>query len=508
MQLYKWQKECLSAWEKNQRRGIAHVITGAGKTVLALEAIRRALTLHPDTAVKIVVPFIPLARQWENALLQDPRLAQLRPGFFGGGRRDDPASRLMIYIVPSARNYLAAHIRQELALGRHVLLICDECHHCASPQNRKIFDFLNTAILSGNQYSCLGLSATPLETESGALLVHALGPVIYRYGFEAGVRENVLSPFAVCEVSSSFSASELQEYGRLSSEIALQLQHLHAAYPTLKKMEKRRFLQAVSHIAHQADMDPAEPAAAFLLKTYQRKQVTVSAASRVRCALALLLRLHPTDRVLIFSERIAQAEEMAAAIRRRMGDICVIYHSRMTRDARERNLQAFRENRARVLVSCRCLDEGIDVPDANIGIVLSGSAVERQHIQRLGRLLRRAPGKAAACLYHISIREAPEDLAFLPVLTSCERFSLRYLPAEDDFSSDLYEYACSNLLRSASERGMSSAFLREYRACLMEGLTRADWLLAEDSLEEHIQTAGTQHEKNYWRAMEKLRKNL
>ena len=273
-------------------------------------------------------------------------------------------------------------------------------------------------------------------------------------------------------------------------------------------MEKQRFLQAVSHIAHQADMDPAEPAAAFLLKTYQRKQVTVSAASRVRCALALLLRLHPTDRVLIFSERIAQAEEMAAAIRRRMGNICVIYHSRMTRYARERNLQAFHENRARVLVSCRCLDEGIDVPNANIGIVLSGSAVERQHIQRLGRLLRRAPGKAAACLYHISIREAAEDLAFLPVLTSCERFSLRYLPAEDDFSSDLYEYACSNLLRSASERGMSSAFLREYRACLMEGLTRADWLLAEDALEEHIQAVCTQHEKNYWRAMVRLRKSL
>ena len=164
----------------------------------------------------------------------------------------------------------------------------------------------------------------------------------------------------------------------------------------------------------------------------------------------------------------------------------------------------FRENSARVLVSCRCLDEGIDVPDANIGIVLSGSAVERQHIQRMGRLIRRVEGKDAACLYHISIREAAEDSAFFPGLNQMEKFSLRYYPAEKDFSNDLYEYISSALLNSAKARGLTGPALAELRACLMEGMIHADCLLPESIIGKHIQTATATHEKNYWRLMLKV----
>ena len=63
MRLYDWQKKCLNAWEENGRRGIARVVTGAGKTVLALEAVRRMRGQFTDLSVKIVVPTIPLACQ-------------------------------------------------------------------------------------------------------------------------------------------------------------------------------------------------------------------------------------------------------------------------------------------------------------------------------------------------------------------------------------------------------------------------------------------------------------
>ena len=66
--LYKWQKDCLREWEANHRRGIAHVVTGAGKTILAIAAIESVRGLFPDLMVRIVVPTIPLARQWETAL--------------------------------------------------------------------------------------------------------------------------------------------------------------------------------------------------------------------------------------------------------------------------------------------------------------------------------------------------------------------------------------------------------------------------------------------------------
>ena len=508
MQLYDWQKECLLAWEKNGRTGIARVVTGAGKTILALEAVRRMREQYPDTSVKIVVPTIPLAHQWKSALLRDARTGADLPGFFGGGKRDDPDSRVMIYIVNSARMALSAHIRKELAQKRHVLLICDECHHYASPQNRRIFDFFTPEIAAGNLYACMGLSATPFETENNSVLMEALGPEIYHYSFDEAVREDILSPFSVCEVSASFVPEELAEYGRLSTEIGILLAKLYQEHPGLERLERHKFLRAVSRMAHEADMDPEAPAAAFLLKTYQRKEISVLASSRVQCGLAILERLRPTDRIIIFCERIVQAEEMAAVIRRRFGNVCVLYHSGMTKDARERNMLLFRENSARVLVSCRCLDEGIDVPDANIGVVLSGSAVERQHIQRMGRLIRRAEGKEAACLYHISIREAAEDSAFLPGMNQAEKFSLRYYPAEKDFSNDLYEYISSMLLNNARAHGLTGPALAEFRACLMEGMIRADCLLPENALKNRIRTASGTHEKNYGRTMLKVQQEF
>ena len=146
MELYQWQKECLKAWEQNGCRGIVRAVTGAGKTRLALEAVRRLRTRAPGLRVRVVVPTIPLAHQWQTALLHAAEGEAQRPGFFGGGRHDEPDRDVMIYILNTAREALSVHMRRDLALGRPCLLICDECHHVQSPQNRRIFDFLTPEI--------------------------------------------------------------------------------------------------------------------------------------------------------------------------------------------------------------------------------------------------------------------------------------------------------------------------------------------------------------------------
>ena len=133
MELYSWQRECLDRWARHNFTGIVNVVTGAGKTVLALAAIDRLLGLYPELRVRIVVPTIPLARQWEAALRRRALSEAFHPGLFGGSARDDPERAVMLYIINSARDALPSQLRRELALGRHVLLICDECHHCQSP---------------------------------------------------------------------------------------------------------------------------------------------------------------------------------------------------------------------------------------------------------------------------------------------------------------------------------------------------------------------------------------
>lgn len=504
MELYRWQKQCLNAWEESGRRGIVRAVTGAGKTMLALATIDRMRQRFPEVRVKLVVPTVALAQQWKTALLHNAPEEIWRPGLFGGGLRDDPERRVMIYILNSARDSLAGHIRRELSLRRHVLLICDECHHCQSPQNRRIFDFLTPEALAGGLYASLGLSATPFGTGDDEILTRGLGPEIYRYDFEDASREGVVSAFNICEVSAPFSADEGERYAQLTLELFQLLQALRKAYPSLEGLPRERFLRMVSALAQRAGMDPADPAAAFLLKSYERKEISVLASARIRCALALLERLAPENRVLAFCERIEQARKFAAAVRRSMGNVCGLYHSQMSAPARERCMEDFRRRRSRILIACRCLDEGIDVPEANIGIVLSGSAVERQRIQRLGRLIRNAPGKDGACLYYIYIRDSADDAAFLPNLNGRNCFALRYYPAEDCFSHDTYEYAAADLLERSRQRGFSPAQLRELRRCLNEGLARSDFLLSPEALRRRGAAAESVHEKNYWRAMSGL----
>ena len=501
MKLYGWQTDCLDQWTRSNYMGIVNVVTGAGKTVFALAAIDRLRAQFQELRVRVVVPSIPLARQWETALRRHAPSEQYRPGFFGGGARDDPDRDVMLYIINSARDALPAHIRRDLALRRHVLLICDECHHCQSPQNRRIFDFLTPEIKGLGLYHCLGLSATPFGTADDDLLCRALGPEIFRYGFDSARRDRVIAPFALCEVSAPFLPDELEEYRALTAELGILAARVRREEPQQKKLEGAAFFQEIRKRAVLAGMDPEAPSAAFLLASIRRKEISSLAVSRVRCALAILERLSPTDRVLLFCERIGQVLQIAEMIRRRWGRICSVYHSELTWEARGRNLKDFREGQTRILVCCRCLDEGIDVPDANIGIVISSAAAQRQRIQRLGRLIRVNPGKDAACLYYIYVRESNDDPAYLPGLLQCESFSLRYYSADNSLTNDLYEYTASTLLDRAKKMQLGGGMLGELRRCLIEGLVRADCLLSTDAIEKRKRQARDTHERNYWRVM-------
>jgi len=505
MVLYKWQKECLEEWEKNRCRGIINVITGGGKTVLALSAARRLADQFPDLRVRIVVPTIPLAEQWKQALISSGNNEADYPGFYGGTRKDSTDCRYMIYIINSARDVLSRHIRADLAEGRHVLLICDECHHYQSKENSRIFDFLTPEMQDSRQYFSLGLSATPFPEGENSLLEQKVGKVICRYGFEVAVQDGVISPFFVSRVAADFSKTERDIYDDLCYEISIAANKMLKEHPELKRLEDRAFLRGVQKLAAAADYDPSEPAACFLLLCYQRKEVSVLAKERIDCCIRLIDALLKQERILIFCERIEQTETAAQAIRREFGNnICATYHSRMSREARNRNLACFRERSARILVSCRCLDEGIDVPDATTGIVLSSSSAERQRVQRLGRVIRRAPGKNAACLYYIYIRESADDRTFLPEFERCRSFDLEYDAVEQCFRNDFYEYAGNEFLNRIKTKKLGIRETEEIRRCLLEGLPRADYLMDREIQKQNAALAKNRKEKNYWIVMQNI----
>ena len=144
-----------------------------------------------------------------------------------------------------------------------VLLICDECHHCQSPQNRRVFDFIAPQVLSGGLYASLGLSATPFGGEDDEILRRALGEEVYRYDIDDAVSDGVLSAFAVCEVSASFSDEEAQAYQAFTDSLVRLMKKLLQRFPFLKPMGTEARLRAIRRLARDAGMDPEDPAAAY-----------------------------------------------------------------------------------------------------------------------------------------------------------------------------------------------------------------------------------------------------
>ena len=96
--------------------------------------------------------------------------------------------------------------------------------------------------------------------------------------------------------------------------------------------------------------------------------------------------------------------------------------------------------------------------------LLGSSAVSRQRIQRLGRVIRRADGKHAAVLYYLYIRESTDDAIYLDTLTNHPVFDLRYYTAEGSFSNDLYEYAGRILLAKAGQKHIDAGSLKNFGA--------------------------------------------
>lgn len=509
--LYSWQKECMRAWFDNQCRGIVNVVTGAGKTTFALAAmIRLEQSLKIPLRVKIVVPGRPLMSQWSSALRAFP---QRRPiereeiGYYAGGRRTGPDRKYMIYIINSARYSLAGHILSDLGKGYAVLLIADECHRYASGENRKIFEFAPYVNRCKGEYYSIGLSATPGVCGYDTILVPALGREIYRYTFEKAAKRRTICPFSIYQIALSFTGRELDEYEEISGRILYIRNQLNTLCPYLKRMDQASFFSALRMLAGDSRKKAGELAGLFLKLSYRRKGMVCAASARIACVCDLVERLDDRERILIFGERIEQAEEVYRRLNERYPNQTGCYHSEMGQQANRNALDRFRDGSLRILITCRALDEGVDVPDVSVGIVLSGTSVERQRIQRLGRILRRKEGKRSACLYYLFVKESSEERAFFP--KRGERFKtcdLLYREENHLFCHPAYEEAAFAVINDLERQRVDEDLMEEAGKCLAAGLVRPDWLLSEEECEEWIKRAENTREKNYWICMKRMAK--
>jgi superfamily II DNA or RNA helicase len=354
-----WQVEALKQWESAGHRGIVSVVTGGGKTVFALSCID---TLKP-TATLIVVPTTALLDQWweETANYFDLKLDEINVITGNRGLRLGTINLAVLNTAAKLPERMKHH---------SCFLIVDECHKAASKHFREI--------LSIQTYATLGLSATPERPYDEGLtevLIPALGEVIFNYDYAAALRDRVIVDFSLHNIVFDLEPDRQKDYDKLT--------------------------RAIARSINKTGADSPETVTLFL----KRARVLNLSLNRVRVALKLIAA-NKGKRILVFHEDI----EACNLIHNVLTENNVrggIYHSKMPLKARTEVLGQYRRGEIDVLVTCRALDEGFNVPETQIGIIAASTATRRQRIQRLGRIVRPAKGKETAKVYTL-VATSPE----------------------------------------------------------------------------------------------------
>ena len=354
------QAQALEAWDNAGGRGIAALPTGSGKTILAVMAIA-----HIKRPAIILVPTIDLLAQWAAVL---ERFFSVPVGMLGGGSRQIEAL--------TVSTYDSAVINMEFIGNRFGLLIADECHHLPAPETR-----LGASMCTAPYR--LGLSATPeLPDERMEVMKELLGEIICQVNIDE-LTGNVLSHY---EVKHWEIPLDPQEYDLYQSARKYYLDFIRRNRIDFRQESGwSRFLALAGR--------SAEGRLAFRAFLDQRR-LARGGEAKIR-ALWEILRRHAGERIIIFTADNGAAYELGRRF-------CLPVMTHLTKAAeRKEFLEKFRDGTYPVLVTNRVLNEGVDVPAAAVGIILAGTGSVREHVQRLGRVLRTAPGKPQAVLYEL-----------------------------------------------------------------------------------------------------------
>lgn len=409
------QQTAIEAWNERGRRGIFEHATGSGKTFTAVIALREHMAKGLPAIV--LVPSRLLLKQWADELADEiPDAVMLLAGaghnrWKGTGRLRgmtdaDPSlgPRLIVATMPTAAT---DEFRNSLSTGDHLLIVADEVHQIGSPQNSQ---FLR--IDAGAR---LGLSATPQrygDPEGTAKILDYFGPVVPPpITLADAVAAGRLVPYEYHPHPINLTASEAEEWLKETKAIQLEIARSKADDAGGKVLSERARMMLI-----------------------KRARIAKKASAKVRLAADVLeAEFEAGQSWLIYCEDGGQLTDVLIALREK-GMAPIEYHSNMSGD-RDATMDWFKSYGG-ILVSIRCLDEGVDIPAVSHALILASSQNPRQFIQRRGRVLRQAPGKAVAVIH---------DAIVTPLDAESEKDQLGLLRAELVRSVEFAKHALNRM---------------------------------------------------------------
>ena len=363
-----YQREALQAWEHGGRYGSVVLPTGTGKSIVALKAIE-AVGLN----TLVVAPTIDLMNQWYDLISGS---FDTEVGILGGGYHE------MKEITVTT--YDSAYIYIDHYGDRFGLLVFDEVHHLPAPKSSHIPQ------MSIAPYR-LGLTATYRRLDGLHLKLRRLiGPVIYKKSIKDFKGEHI-SDYEIVRISIPLDPDERTLYDEHHHIYASYTRERGIAYFGSKSRPWEDFIRESSYDSQ---------ARKALLARREALKISLGARRKMK-VLESLIKQHHSQRVIVFTEN----NDLVYYISKNFL-IPAITHQTKTVERKE-ILDRFRKGIYRLIVTSKVLNEGVDVPEANVAIILSGSASPREHLQRLGRILRKRSGKKAL-LYEVVTKGTKE----------------------------------------------------------------------------------------------------
>ncbi len=409
IELWDYQKQAIDNWIKNGRKGIFEMATGTGKTFTALGCIQDTLKNFKDTILIVACPSQHLVKQWKNQLkrfglnLDEIIIADSSNIEWKNQLTDSLIDLSLNYInslavLTTHRTLSSKNFRliMENNNSDSILLVADEVHglgaEISSEGLQEKFNFR------------LGLSATPerwFDEWGTEKITEYFGGVIYEFSLEKAINtinpatgDNYLTQFKYLPKFVSLNEEELDDYIDISKKIAKQY-----------------------HLSKENNNDQI-----FKKLLFARSNIIKNAENKLKVFIEILAEIGEDIKGTIVYCSAQQIDEVMDIINQKR---IKVHRFTMKESARSNKkfsnvserefiLKRFEDDFYKILVAMKCLDEGVDIPPAYIGILLASSGNPREYIQRIGRLIRRYPDKNEAIIYDIvvipSLKNLPKDI--------------------------------------------------------------------------------------------------
>jgi len=422
-----YQIDAIDAWENAGFKGILEMATGTGKTFTARECIKRWKLEKPNSLILVIAPTQTIGSQWQEVLADMNPVTTFSSKHWKESIRDltskaalgitDDNVVIAIQNTACSPDFVEAFSKLMKSTENH-LLIADEMHGLGAPMFRNA---LNPAIDAR-----LGLTATPnrwFDDEGTQLLNEYFNGVAFSFGLHE----------ALTWVDPLTGLTPLCPYNYFPQ------------FVSLDPLEMDEYLDLTKRIIMQSNKATDIEGQDKLNRLLEKRASVLKKANGKISALANVIdELGKIEGCLVYCSDREQMTEVIEIVASRGITYRTFSGEEGTSPRKEFNgkserdwiLQSFEDGDIQMLIAMKCLDEGVDIPSAKVGIILASTTNPREFIQRRGRLLRRAKGKKIANIYDMIVAPEFESNGQSEVITSARKIMEKELMRVEEFASD------------------------------------------------------------------------